>query len=183
MEENKKNDKIERNKKIAILCICFIGALMFIISSIFKEAGIKSNNQQNTQQKQVETKKETIKKKNPEELTVEDIENLKQNADSEPVDTSDELNATYNAEFHLEDIPEETLSLINNDTERMSNCMQETLYANGFYDYTKARFEDVVEIDYSAQTVTINMKVYANQVLDTSVIYHRNTDVWETVIW
>lgn len=183
MEEKERDNKLEKKKTITIICICFIGALLFIITGVFKQNDVKAEKNQNTQQKTAETAEETVKKKNPSSLTTEDIEILKDNADSEPVDTSEELNATYNEAFHLEDIPDETLALINNDTERMSNCIQETLYANGYYDYTKARFEDVVEIDYSAQTVTVNMKVYANQVLDTSVIYHRNTDVWETVIW
>lgn len=183
MEEKKREDNIEKKKKVAILSICFIGALIFIITGVFKQAGAKTEKQQNTQQENTETELDTVKKKNPDTLTADDIEVLKDNADSEPVDTSDELDATYNDSFQLEGIPDETLALINNDTQRMSNCIQETLYANGYYDYTKARFEDVVEIDYSAQTVTVNMKVYANKVLDTSVIYHRDTDVWETVIW
>lgn len=184
MANNKKDDKTERRKTIAIVCICFVGAALLLITSVLKQSNAKAEENKNSQNNQQEkTVVDTIKEKKPENLTAEDIEILKDNADSEPVDTSDELEATYNDDFQLEGIPEETLALINNDTQRMSDCIQETLYRNGYYDYTKARFEDVVEIDYSELTVTVNMKVYANQVVDTSVIYHRDTDIWETVIW
>lgn len=188
-ERNTENGKPKKN--LVLVGVCFLGAFIFIITSIisYKYGDDKKDVTDKTiEQTQIEQEKQTIKKENTEnaqssDISEEELEELKENADSEPFDTSDEEEAKYNNGFNIEGIPEETLVLVNNDIERMNSNIQETLYANGFYDYSKAVFEDYVEIDYRKETVTISLKVYANEMVDISAIYHRNTDDWETVIW
>ena len=183
-----KEEKSKSNKNLVIMGICFLGAFIFIVTSVISYKygeDRKDKTNEKVQQTQEQIEKQTVKKENVNstEISSETLEELKANADADPIDTYDEEEATYNPNFKCEGIPEETLALVNNDTDRMNNNIQETLYANGFYSYERAVFEELVEIDYSVETVSISLKVYANQTVNISAIYHRDTDSWETVIW
>lgn len=189
-KETKTNDK----RKIAIALICFGGALLFFITSIISyKYGNKEpvNTSAPTEVKANADKlNETDTKKSPTPEPKKDavvdnktFEQMKKDADSEPLDPNEGQDSTYAKEFKVTEFQEELLPFINNDLKGMKNNIQETLYANGYYGYSSAEFKNYSELDYAANTISLTFLVNANVNVTVSAVYDRDLKSWYTRIW
>lgn len=183
------NDKETNDKKKDDLfkIVCIGGIVVFLFLAVYSFASNKKD------KLNVETRQETYQEESSDSETedFEDVANTdtgtEQNtqvltASPETEEWQDD-DATYNDGFHYEGFPDELLPMVDNDTDGMLKNMQEVLYANGYYSYTEARFQDYAEIDYSAQTVSLSYEVIANETVNVSAVYSRNTKTWNTIIW
>ena len=192
-KNNENKDERENKKRIILICVCFIGAIIFMITSYTSykygnkdnqntqdESSQNANNEKQDDEFQIDS---TYSNESRQELTTEEIEQLLENADTEPLDQTEAVDTTYNSDFNITGFNDELLPFIDNDLQGMSENIQETLYANGYYDYTSASFKDQADLDYRKASVTLYFLAYCNTDVNISVTYYRDKHTWYTQIW
>lgn len=104
-------------------------------------------------------------------------------ADSTQADTSMDSDYIINPNFKISGLDTDTVSIIDNSIDSLSQAIQNELYKNGFFKYTEAISTGHTEIDNDAHTVTINFNVYANKTLILDAIYNKSDHSWKIIIW
>lgn len=196
MENNK--DKNNKKKDKMLMRLCIGGIVLFLFLTIYSFATNKKDklNAESSQESNQEDGSDFDTLYDYDNFSGSDQENstdtetdVAANAEADSADTEQDAeewqddDSTYNEDFHYNSFPEELLPMVDNDTDGMIKNMQEVLFENGYYSYTEARFQDYVEIDYAAQTVSLSYEVFANETVNVSAVYSRNTKTWNTVIW
>lgn len=144
--------------------------------------------------------KQQIEKKNEKDFYVDDDAGYTESDTSVVPDTdnvesyvTDENNQSSNLtesersddeivseQFVIEGLDDTALQMINQDQQGLSEALQESLYYNGYYNYTKA----VVDEYYSKDNiVSINMSVTANEQLDIEAEYYLEDQSWYIRYW
>ena len=174
-------------KQLAIALVCFLGAIIFAITSIIPHKYDKGKVIEDTQSVKAEDKAEEIDVVGKEENSKYDTYN-ETSWNTEISEISEEMESEqeyqmYQENFKLEKLNEELLPFVENDTAGMMESIQKTLYENGFYDYSSAIFNDFVEFDYSKYTISFSFLVQANETVNMTVIYYRESKQWISQIW
>lgn len=167
-------------KQIVIVLVCFLAAIVFLVTSIIPHKYRDGKAIESTQKKT--EKAEIIKNNNGSTDSVEYAVNMES---EKPLGRAEEEREypIYQENFKLENLNEELLPFVGNDTTKMIESIQKTLYENGFYDYSSAVFENLVEFDYLKNTITFSFSVKANKAVNISLIYYREAQEWITQIW
>lgn len=180
-------EKNDKKKDSAMIGICIAGIVIFLFLTIFsfvsnqKEKSSTDSEQETYQEETTTIETDNIINTTNDTAVIEpETQVLTSSSDME--EWQDD-SSTYDENFHYTRFPDELLPMVDNDTDGMLKSMQEVLYANGYYSYTEARFQDYVELDYAAQTVSLSYEILANETVNVSAVYSRNTKTWNTVIW
>lgn len=167
-------------KQIGIALVCFLAAIVFLVTSIiphkYQDGKVIESTQKKTEE--VETIRNNVG-------NADSIEHIASTELAESLGETEEEREypIYQEDFKLENLNEELLPFVGNDTTKMIESIQKTLYENGFYDYSSAVFENIVEFDYLKNTITFSFSVKANKEVNISLIYYREAQEWITQIW
>lgn len=169
-------------KQLGIALVCFLGAVIFIITSIIPRKYDKGKLVEDTQSIKEEVNVVENEGSNEYAPIIEDSWNTENLEISAKMEVEQEY-PMFQENFKLERLNEELLPFVENDTAGMMESIQKTLYENGFYDYSSAIFNDFVEFDYSKYTISFSFLVQANETVNMTVIYYRESKQWITQIW
>lgn len=85
--------------------------------------------------------------------------------------------------FVVNGLSKEQVQAVDGDIEGLKDCIQETLYFNGYYDYREATSTGTVEWDDARTMITFNFDVKANEDVNVDATYYTQEKIWRVNVW
>lgn len=95
------------------------------------------------------------------------------------VDTTIDADYIINKNFQLVGMEEAVLPFIDNDVDTLVTSLQQYLYTQGYYQYTKAVMDENVQLNVKEKEISLVFVVAASTECYIKATYRQKTKVWE----
>lgn len=187
----KEEKNLEEKKHLVIGTICIGMAILSAIIFVFSLFNKKENELEQWNNTENNSNAESTENFSYEEFfdveeiaAIEEIstENMNLEEDDWSGFISDEKPIVLD-DFKITGLSKEQIDSVGGDISTLSQIIQETLYAHGYFGYTEAVSTGTVITDDAKTMITMNFDVTANENVNLDAVYYLNEDKWQINIW